>query len=66
MNPERIVTAMVLWSQIGIIGYLAGPIVGGAVAQAFGYQALWVVPLTGVALLLGVGLLGRRAPGSPN
>lgn len=64
--PERIVTAMVLWSQIGIIGYLAGPIMGGAVAQSFGYQALWVVPLTGVALLLGVGLLGRRAPSPPN
>ncbi len=30
---ERIVTAMVVWSQIGIIGYLLGPLAGGIVAE---------------------------------
>jgi MFS family permease len=50
--PERIVTAMVLWSAIGIAGYLAGPVVGGAVAQAFGYPALGLVPLAVAAALL--------------
>jgi MFS family permease len=49
--PERIVTAMVLWSQLGIVGYLAGPVAGGVVAQALGFQALGLVPLT-VALAL--------------
>ena len=29
---ERIVTAMVVWSQIGIIGYLLGPLSGGLLA----------------------------------
>jgi MFS family permease len=48
---ERIVTAMVLWSQLAIVGYLAGPVAGGAVAQAFGFQALGLVPLA-VALVL--------------
>jgi MFS family permease len=48
---ERIVTAMVLWSQLAIVGYLAGPVVGGAVAQALGFQALGLVPLA-VALVL--------------
>ncbi|HEV8163038.1 MAG TPA: MFS transporter [Actinomycetota bacterium] len=50
--PERIVTAMVLWSAIGIAGYLAGPVIGGAVAQAFGYPALGLVPLAVAAVLL--------------
>jgi MFS family permease len=50
--PERIVTAMVLWSAIGIVGYLAGPVVGGAVAQAFGYPALGLVPLAVAVALL--------------
>jgi MFS family permease len=49
--PERIVTAMVLWSQLAIVGYLAGPVAGGAVAQALGFQALGLIPLT-VALAL--------------
>jgi hypothetical protein len=50
--PARIVTAMVLWSQLGIVGYLAGPLVGGAVAQRLGFQAVGVVPLAGAVLLL--------------
>jgi MFS family permease len=50
--PERIVTAMVLWSQIGIAGYLAGPAVGGAVAEALGFQAVVLVPLAAAVPLL--------------
>uniref|UniRef100_A0AAU1HUK6 MFS transporter n=1 Tax=Streptomyces sp. NBC_00180 TaxID=2903632 RepID=A0AAU1HUK6_9ACTN len=52
---QRIVTAMVLWSQIGILGYLAAPVIGGPVADAFGYGAVAaVVALTamGVAAML--------------
>ncbi|WP_405577138.1 MFS transporter [Streptomyces sp. NBC_01092] len=52
---QRIVTAMVLWSQIGILGYLAAPVIGGSVADAFGYGAVAaVVALTamGVAAML--------------
>ena len=30
---DRIVTAMVVWSQIGIIGYMLGPLAGGIVAE---------------------------------
>jgi MFS family permease len=56
---ERIVTAMVLWSQLAIVGYLAGPVVGGAVAQVLGFQALGLVPLA-VALALLAAF--RRAP----
>jgi hypothetical protein len=51
---DRIVTAMVLWSQLGIIGYLAGPLFGGAIAQALGFQTLWIVPVAGATLLAGV------------
>ncbi|WP_405863857.1 MFS transporter [Streptomyces sp. NBC_00005] len=41
--PQRILTAMVLWSQIGILGYLAAPLIGGPVADAFGYGAVAAV-----------------------
>ncbi|WP_328439853.1 MFS transporter [Streptomyces sp. NBC_00444] len=40
---QRIVTAMVLWSQIGILGYLLAPLLGGPVADAFGYGAVAAV-----------------------
>ena len=53
---------MVLWSQLGIVGYLAGPVVGGAVAEALGFGALGLVPLTlAVALVAAF----RRAPRRP-
>lgn len=41
---ERIVTAMVVWSQIGIVGYLLGPLAGGFVAEGLGYAYLGLVP----------------------
>jgi MFS family permease len=41
---ERIVTAMVVWSQIGIVGYLLGPLAGGLVADGPGYAYLGLVP----------------------
>jgi MFS family permease len=42
---ERIVTAMVVWSQLGIVGYFIGPLAGGSVAQSVGYGAIGIVPL---------------------
>jgi MFS family permease len=58
--PERIVTAMVLWSQLGIVGYMVGPLVGGAMAQALGFHAVGLVPLAGVILLLAVARKAAR------
>lgn len=55
----RIVTAMVVWSPVGIMGYLLGPLAGGAVADAAGYQYVGLVP-TAAALVVMV--LIRRAP----
>jgi MFS family permease len=48
---ERIVTAMVVWSQIGIIGYLLGPLAGGILAEGAGYGYVWLVPAV-VALMV--------------
>jgi MFS family permease len=42
---DRIVLAMVVWSQVWAIGYLVGPALGGGVAEVFGYGALGLVPL---------------------
>jgi MFS family permease len=49
---ERILTAMVVWSQIGIIGYLLGPLTGGIVAEGAGYGYVWLVPATAALLVL--------------
>jgi MFS family permease len=49
---ERIVSAMVVWSQVGIIGYLLGPLAGGALADAAGYAAIGIVPAIAGAVVL--------------
>jgi MFS family permease len=54
---ERIVTAMVVWSQVGIIGYLLGPLAGGLVADGIGYGFIGLVPCA--AGLVVVALLGN-------
>jgi MFS family permease len=55
---ERIVTAMVVWSQVGIIGYLLGPLAGGAIADGLGYSFVGLVP---AAAALAVLLASRSA-----
>ena len=55
---ERIVTAMVIWSQVGILGYLLGPLAGGLVADDLGYAFVGLVPaVAGMGVLV---LLCRR------
>jgi MFS family permease len=51
VGVERIVVAMVVWSQLWAVGYLVGPAVGGGVAEALGFGAIGLVPL---AAALGV------------
>ena len=51
---ERIVTALVVWSQVGIIGYMLGPLAGGIVAESAGYGYVWLVPATAAILLVAV------------
>jgi len=53
IQPDRIVTAMIVWSQLGIVGYLIGPLAAGLVAETLGFVALGLVPLAAVVLLLG-------------
>jgi len=57
---ERSVTAIVAWSQVGIVGYLLGPLVGGTVAQVGGFGLLGVVLLAAAVPVLALGVsLGR-------
>jgi MFS family permease len=58
----RIITAMVVWSEIGIVGYLLGPVAGGAVAQALGFSWLVLVPAVAGVLVLAVIARARRVP----
>ena len=60
VEPERIVTAMIVWSQIGILGYLVGPALGGVVAETGGYGAVALVPLAAAALVGVAALRWRR------
>jgi MFS family permease len=59
VGVERIVLAMVVWSQVWALGYLAGPAAAGGIAEVFGFGAIGLVPLA-AALLVGVVFL--RAP----
>jgi hypothetical protein len=62
----RIVTAMIVWSQLGILGYLAGPALGGLLAQHLGYAALGLLPATALALLALIKATRRPAVGTRN
>jgi MFS family permease len=70
VSVERIVTAMVVWSQVAMLGYLIGPLAGGLVAEGLGFEAIGIVPaaagLLVLALFYGVRRAGRapRATGS--
>jgi MFS family permease len=49
---ERIVTAMVVWSQMGILGYLIAPAIGGPLAAWLGFRWLGLLPLgAGIVLV---------------
>ena len=61
---ERIVTAMVVWSQIGIAGYLLGPLAGGLVAAGAGYAFVALIPAAAGLVVL-VLLRNRPTPKSP-
>jgi MFS family permease len=58
---DRIVSAMVVWSQVGIAGYLLGPLAGGAIADGHGFAAIGIVPAAAGALVA-VLLLRHRTP----
>lgn len=62
VGPERIVLAMVVFSQVWALGYLAGPAAGGGVTEAFGFAAIGLVPLTCATLVLAA-FLRAGAPG---
>src|SRR5262249_40195711 len=49
VGASRMVVAMVVWSQLGLVGYLLGPLAGGAVADGLGYGWLVLVPLAAAA-----------------
>jgi MFS family permease len=54
VGTERIVTAMIVYSQIAIAGYLIGPLAGGGVAEGLSFAWIGLVPLAaavGLALL---------------
>jgi MFS family permease len=59
VGTERIVTAMIVWSQIGIAGYLIGPLAGGGVAEGLSFAWIGLVPLV-AAVALAVLALGLR------
>jgi ACDE family multidrug resistance protein len=51
-STDRIVTPMVVWSQVAMVGYLAGPAVGGVLAEQRGYAALGLIPLALLAAVV--------------
>lgn len=62
IGVERIIVAMVVWSQLWAVGYLVGPAVGGGVAEAFGFGAIGVVPLVAALGVVAAFVAVRREP----
>src|SRR5439155_18357853 len=63
VGAERMVLAMVVWSQAWAVGYAVGPAIAGAVAQGLGYGAVGLVPLAaaGAVAALFPRAIARRA-----
>jgi MFS family permease len=61
---ERIVTAMVVWSQVGIVGYLLGPLSGGLLAEGPGYAFVVVAPAAAGLFVLVLVRSWWRSPGA--
>jgi MFS family permease len=59
-GTERIVTAMVIWSEIWAVGYLAAPVGAGAVAETLGFELIVIVPLAGALLVATAFMLTPR------
>ena len=62
---ESVVSAMVVWSQVGILGYLVAPTLGGQVVEHLGFGWLGLVPLTSAVAVGGAALLARRSARRP-
>jgi MFS family permease len=60
IGVEKIVLAMVVWSQLWAVGYLAGPAAGGGVAEALGFGAIGLVPFA-AALLVAAAFIAAPA-----
>ena len=60
VSVERIVTAMVVWSQVAMLGYLIGPLLGGVVAEGLGFAAIGLVPAAAGLVVLALFLTGYR------
>ena len=56
----RIVTAMVVWSQIGMFGYLLAPAVGGPFVDHLGYAWIGLLPLAAGALVAITAIAARH------
>lgn len=63
IGVERIVLAMVVWSQVWALGYIAGPAAAGGVAEALGFGAVGIVPLA--AALCVTATFVRVSPARP-
>ncbi|MGW1816072.1 MFS transporter [Streptomyces sp. NPDC002125] len=66
--PQERVRAIGLWAGLSGIGLAAGPVAGGVLTDAFGWQAIFLVnlPIGVVLLLLGLRSLEEaRSPSAP-
>lgn len=58
---ESVVSAMVVWSQVGILGYLIAPTLGGQIVTHLGFRWLGLVPLTSAVAVACAALLAHRS-----
>ena len=60
IGTERIVLALVVWSQVWAVGYLIGPTVAGTLAATAGTAAVVVVPLAASGAVVAALAAARR------
>lgn len=65
VGVDQIVLPMIVWSQLGIVGYLIGPAAGGIVADELGYGAIGLIPLVAGLAVLGALVWTRRRRTTP-
>jgi MFS family permease len=56
---DRIISAMVVWSQVGIVGYLIAPTLGGQVVARLSFGWLGLVPLVCALAVVAAALIAR-------
>ncbi|SDZ20759.1 drug resistance transporter, EmrB/QacA subfamily [Amycolatopsis xylanica] len=64
-DPGRRARVLGVWGMVGALAFVAGPLVGGPLTDAFGWPSIFLINLPLGALALGFGLRSLRESADP-